>query len=558
MGLPVRSVRQVAPRAATCLVAGFAVAMSCSIEARREAKPLSGAASATAVVEAAVAAKPHPRQLAWHEDEFIAFVHFGPNTFTGREWGDGKEDPRLFDPSDLDTDSWCATLRAAGMQKIILTAKHHDGFCLWPSRYTTHSVASSPWRAGSGDVVRELATSCKKFGLRLGIYLSPADLYQIEAAEGLYGNLSAYRERRIPRVVEARPFAREASFRFVVDDYNEYFLNQLFELLTDYGPIHEVWLDGATPKSKGGQRYSYSAWYALIRALQPEAVIFGRGPDVRWCGNEAGATRESEWNVVCVPHPLEEHDWPDLTDDDLGSREALAQGLARGNVLHYYPAETNTSLRHGWFWRDEQQHVKTAADILDIWYRSVGGNSVFLLNVPPDRRGRFSPRDVRVLEEVGRVLRSSFACNLALRSEDGRHREGVRVHASSALPGFGASLALDVRGDASADLATSWKPMLGDAKVPVWRIDFDEDVHFDRVVLQEDIGRHSQRIERFAVDVREHGSEAWQEVASATTVGYKRILRLEPQRARSVRVRFLASRREPTLAHFGLFKERRD
>ncbi|MCP4638796.1 MAG: alpha-L-fucosidase, partial [bacterium] len=228
------------------------------------------------------------------------------------------------------------------------------------------------------------------------VYLSPADLYQIENSEGLYGNLSQYTERTIPRPVPGRPFKDRRTFRFKVDDYNEYFLNQLFELLTEYGPVHEVWFDGAHPKRKGGQTYTYQQWYSLIRALAPMAVIFGKGPDVRWCGNEGGGTRKSAWNVIPLPGPVDECKWPDMTGAELATLPKLQQTLNADGVLHYYPAETNTSIRRGWFWRDEQQHVKPTTEILDIWYRSVGSNTVFLLNIPPNREGLFPARDVKV------------------------------------------------------------------------------------------------------------------------------------------------------------------
>jgi len=230
---------------------------------------------------------PTPNQLEALRREFIAFIHFGPNTFTRMEWGTGMEDPAIFDLRELDTDQWCQAMKAAGMKKVIFTAKHHDGFCLWQSRYTKQGIMSTPFKDGKGDVMKELSESCQKYGLKLGVYLSPADLFQIEHPEGLYGNLSPKTERVIPRPVDGRPFENKTTFTFTVDDYNEYFLNQLFELLTEYGPVHEVWFDGAHPKRKGGQTYDYTAWKELIHTLAPEAVIFGSG-DIRWCGNESG------------------------------------------------------------------------------------------------------------------------------------------------------------------------------------------------------------------------------------------------------------------------------
>ena len=196
---------------------------------------------------------PTVNQYNYKKLEFTCFVHFGPNTFTRMEWGNGMEDPKIFDLQNLDTDQWCKAMKAAGMKLVVITAKHHDGFVLWQSRYTEHGVMSSPFRNGKGDIMKDLSESCRKYGIKLGVYLSPADLYQIESKTGLYGNLSEYTLRTIPRPVEGRPFENKTTFEFEVDDYNEYFLNQLFELLTEYGPIDEVWFDGAHPKRKGGQ-----------------------------------------------------------------------------------------------------------------------------------------------------------------------------------------------------------------------------------------------------------------------------------------------------------------
>ena len=278
------------------------------------------------IIEKAAHVVPTPNQLAALQNEFIAFIHFGPNTFTRMEWGNGMEDPKIFDLKELDTDQWCEAMKAAGMKMVILTAKHHDGFVLWQSRYTKHGIMSSGFEDGKGDVLKDLSASCQKYGLKLGVYLSPADLFQIESPDGLYGNLSKYTKRTIPREVPGRPFANQTKFEFVVDDYNEYFLNQLFEVLTEYGPIHEVWFDGAHPKRKGGQTYNYPAWKELIHKLAPDAVIFGR-EDVRWCGNEAGGTRPTEWNVVPYPaDPDTMTQFADMTDAVLGGRDELYKG----------------------------------------------------------------------------------------------------------------------------------------------------------------------------------------------------------------------------------------
>lgn len=446
---------------------------------------------------------PTANQLRALNEEFIAFVHFGPNSFTGNEWGNGLEDPKTFNLQELDTDQWCRAMRDAGIKLVILTAKHHDGFVLWQSRYTTHGVASSPFRGGRGDVLKELAASCKKYGLKLGIYLSPADLFQIESPLGLYGNLSKPSLRTIPRAVAGRPFANKTTFQFEVDDYNEYFLNQLFELLTEYGPVHEVWFDGAHPKTKGGQTYNYAAWKELIHTLAPEAVIFGR-EDIRWCGNEGGATRSTEFNVVPYnENPQTATIFPDMTAQDLASIDRLMEA----KYLHYQQAETNTSIREGWFYRDDlHQQVRSADDVFDIYERSVGGNSTFLLNIPPNRQGKFSPQDVAVLQEVGVRIQETYSVDLLEQSGiKNRQSDGQQIV-----------------------------------------IELEKPTTINRVVLQEAIAQSGERVEQHALDAWIDG--AWKEVIAATNVGYKRILRFDQLTTDRIRVRILAARATPKLS----------
>lgn len=464
------------------------------------------------IIEKAAHVVPTPNQLAALRNEFIAFIHFGPNTFTRMEWGSGKEDPKIFDLKELDTDQWCEAMKAAGMKMVLLTVKHHDGFVLWQSRYTTHGIMSTGFRDGKGDILKDLSASCRKYGLKLGIYLSPADLYQIENPDGLYGNLSKYTKRTIPREVPGRPFANKTRFEFVVDDYNEYFLNQLFELLTEYGPIHEVWFDGAHPKRKGGQQYNYAAWKQLIHTLAPNAVIFGR-EDVRWCGNEAGGTRDTEWNVIPYQaDPDTMNHFADMTDEDLGSREQLY----KARYLHYQQAETNTSIREGWFYRDDtHQKVRSADDVFDIYERAVGGNSTFLLNIPPNRDGRFSPTDVAVLKETGKRIRETYGTDL-LKGADGP--QALLDHNPNSY------ITLD---DEAVTLTTP-KP-----------------ITLNRLVLQEDVATNGERVEQHAVDAWVDG--AWKEIARATNIGYKRILRFPDVTTDKLRIRILASRLTPTL-----------
>ncbi len=463
---------------------------------------------ANTIIEKAADVVPTANQLAALDREFIAFIHFGPNTFTGKEWGSGFESSETFALETLDTDQWCKAIKDAGMKMVIFTAKHHDGYIMWQSRYTDHGIMSSKFRDGKGDVLKDLSESCRKYGLELGIYLSPADLYQIESPDGLYGNLSMPSLRTIPREVEGRPFSNKTKFKFNVDDYNEYYLNQLFELLTEYGPISEIWLDGAHPKTKGGQTYNYNAWRELIRTLAPKANIFGR-EDLRWCGNEGGHTRDSEWNVVPYMANPDTLTWySDMMADPLGGREQLCEG----KYLHYQPAETDVSIRDGWFWRDNtHQQTRTADNVFDIYERSVGGNAILLLNLPPDNQGRFPEKDLKTLEETGRRIRETYGIDLL---------EGAKC--PKAL--------LD------NDIDTYIKVKDGEDFI----VTLPEKRWINRIVLQEAIATVGERTERFAVDARIDGE--WKEIAASTNIGHKRILRVNDMETDALRFRLLQSR----------------
>jgi len=459
-----------------------------------------GVFAGEAWVERAAKIAPHPRQLAWQELEFYAFVHFGVNTFTDREWGTGTEDPALFQPTAFDARQWVSVFKDAGMRMVILTAKHHDGFCLWPSRYTRHSVASSPWRNGRGDVVREVADACREAGLKFGVYLSPADLH-----EPTYGD---------------------------TEGYNTYFKNQLRELLTQYGEITEVWFDGANPR-KEGMKYDYFGWYALIRELQPNAVIFGMGPDVRWVGNEAAHTRASEWSVFPSTVPLAQFHGGDSTAEDLGSRDKIR------NAPHllWWPAETDVSIRPGWFHHAaEDSRVKTVETLLDMYYRNVGGNCTLLLNVPPDRRGLIHEVDASRLRELGAVLRATFTTNLAA---------GAAVTASASAAGHPAASLTD------QDQASYWSAPDGQESAEL-TFHLPAARTFNRAGFGEHIAV-GQRIEAATLDAWVDG--AWKELGASTTVGYRRLLRFPAVTADRVRLRITASRFAPTLANFGLYQE---
>jgi alpha-L-fucosidase len=343
-------------------------------------------------------AVPSERQLHWQELEFYGFIHFSVNTFTDKEWGYGDESPSVFQPTALDTRQWARVAHEAGMKGLILTAKHHDGFCLWPSRYTEHSVKNSPWKNGQGDVVRELADACKEYGLRFGVYLSPWDRNHAE-----YG----------------RPA------------YLTYYRNQLRELLTQYGPIFEVWFDGANGGDGyyGGARehrridnstyYDWPNTHQLVRECQPMAVMFSdAGPDIRWVGNESGVAFETIWM------PLNRHKiYP-------GYPNFAAYAPGHPNGTDWVPPEVDVSIRPGWFYHPaENDKVKTVEQLLDIYYASVGRSSNILLNLPPDRRGLIHEVDEQRLLGLRKSLDRIFQTDLA---------PGARIHASNTRGGNGA------------------------------------------------------------------------------------------------------------------------
>ena len=470
-------------------------------------------ASFEEVLELSTRVVPHERQKIWHKDEFISFIHFGPNTFTRSEWGSGREDPKIFNPSDLDTDQWCDVMKKAGITRVILTVKHHDGYCLYPSRYVKHSVESSTdWRNGKGDVLADLAKSCKKYGLKLGVYLSPADRYMKNTK--MYGNGSKIRKEVVPTPVEGRPFADKRKFEYELDDYNLYFMNQLYELLTEYGTIYEVWFDGAAA-SGNTQKYNRKAWFDMIHQLAPNAMIAVKGPDTRWCGNESGGTRESEFNIAGLKKDQ-------VGDEEWNDNEYANQSRNRlegAKYLHYYPAETNTSIRHGWFYRDdEHQFVRSADDVFDIYERSVGGNTVFLLNIPPNREGKFSERDVNTLIETGKRIREVYGKSL---SESATGPKEV----------------LDGNEDTywqAKDITDSFE-----IKLPA-------PVTTNRIVLQEALFTKGQRVEKHNVEAWIDGE--WKELSSRGAIGYKRFHRFRPVTSDRFRVNILESRAPATIS----------
>jgi alpha-L-fucosidase len=472
--------------------------------------PVSSTDAAADLVRKASQVRPTARQIAWQELGQTAFLHFGVNTFTGLEWGTGDEDPDVFQPVGLDTDQWARALVDGGFKLAILTVKHHDGFVLYPSRYTNHAVASSSWLDGHGDVLRSFADSMRRYGLKVGVYISPADENQY--LHGVYANGSARGPRTIPTLVDGDDRTPQEYFTLDATDYGAHMLNTLYEVLTEYGQVDEVWFDGAQghiPSDKV-EDYDWDSWYTLVRTLAPDAAIAVTGPDLRWVGNESGLAREDEWSVI----PVKEEqygrtDWALSYDTpDEGSRAALVTALPNTDYLQWWPAECDVSIRDGWFYHADQL-PKSVDDLTEIYFGSVGRNSVLLLNVPPDTQGLLHDTDVTRLREFRERIEAELPVDLA---------RGARVTGSP--------------GARTVDL--------GAVRA------------VDRIRLAEDI-RHGQQIESFVIEALVDG--VWTRVVTAGTVGASRILLLDaPIEARRWRLRVTGARATVRIKEFGLYK----
>lgn len=450
---------------------------------------------------------PEPKQVEWQQMETYAFIHFGLNTFNDREWGYGDTDPKTFNPTNLDCEQWAQTLVKAGMKGVILTAKHHDGFCLWPFEGTDYSVKNSPWKNGQGNVVKELSEACKKYGLKFAVYLSPWDRHQAN-----YGT----------------------------PEYLPYFYAQLHDLLTNYGPVFEVWFDGANGGDGwyGGAKdirtidrknyYNYPRIYEMLDSIQPQAIIFSDGgPGCRWVGNEKGFAGATNWSFL---RKGEVHPGYDKSYE-------LQYGHPDGN--QWVPAECDVSIRPGWFYHpEEDDRVKSPDQLVDLYYRSVGHNATLLLNFPVDRRGLIHPVDstnaVRFHEMIQQQLKTNLVAGMTPKVSNERGGDFV----ASALT------------DDNFD--TYWATEDGVTTADI-EFSFDTPTRMNRMMLQEYIPL-GQRVKAFVVEYLD--KDTWLPVKlneETTTIGYKRLLRFETVETKGIRIRITDARGPLCLSNVGVY-----
>ncbi len=447
---------------------------------------------------------PNQNQLRWQQMEYYAFVHFSVNTYTDMSWGKGDEDPKIFNPEQLDCRQWARICKEAGMKGVIITAKHHSGFCLWPSKYTDYSVKNAPWKNGKGDIMREMADACKEYGLKLGVYLSPWDRNHPD-----YGKPA----------------------------YLTYFRNQLRELLTNYGEIFEVWFDGANGGSGyyGGanetrkiDRTTYYDWentYKLVRSLQPNIVIWNDGgdrADLRWVGTEAGYVGETNWSLLNATGDVPE--------------KILRYGLESGNT--WVPGEVNTSIRPEWFYHPkEDSKVKTLPQLMDTYYNSIGRNATLLLNFPIMPNGLIHPFDEKAVLDFRKAVKEVLAINLI---------KSAKVMASNVRgndPKFGGSKTIDVNTE-------SYWTTDDQVKAASLTFSFAKPTTFNRFLVQEYI-KLGQRVKAFTLEA--FVNNQWQEIAKETTIGYKRILRFKTVKATKLRLNITDAKACPLISNIGIY-----
>ena len=447
---------------------------------------------------------PNKYQSDWQELEYYAFIHFNMNTFTNKEWGYGDEKPSQFNPTELDTRQWARVVKEAGMKGIIITAKHHDGFCLWPSKFTEHSVKNSPWKMGKGDLIRELSQACKEYGLKFGVYLSPWD-------------------RNHPSYGKS--------------EYITYFRNQLRELLTEYGEIFEVWFDGANGGDGfyGGANeerrvdkkmyYDWPKTIELVRSLQPQAVIFSdAGPDIRWVGNEKGYANETTWSPI----------YRDSVFAGMPDFQRFASGQENGT--HWVPTETDVSIRPGWYYHPEQDdQVKSLSKLVDIYYNSVGLNSSLLLNLPVDNRGLIHENEVKKLKALADYLNTTFSYN---------YSKGQKVKTSSTFKGYENKALID------DDKKTYWASGVNDQN-PTIEIHLDNPALVNTFMIQEYLPM-GQRVKSFYFEVFSDGN--WEKIYEGSTIGNKRLIRFETQNIEKARFTVNDKKAQIVISNIGLFR----
>ena len=451
---------------------------------------------------------PSPKQLRYQKMEMVGFIHFTVNTFTDKEWGYGDESPEIFNPTELDTEQWVLSAKAGGLKELILTAKHHDGFCLWPSQYTEHSVKNSPYKDGKGDIVKEFVDACRKHGLKAGLYLSPWDRNHPD-----YGK----------------------------PEYITYYRNQLKELLTNYGEVQEIWFDGANGGDGyyGGAReerrvdketyYDWANTFKIVYDLQPDILIFSdAGPDIRWVGNEHGFAGETFWSTI------------DTTQLVIGASDSKYLNVGAPDGNDWLIGQCDVSIRPGWFYHASQDTlVKDTDHLLDIYYKSVGRNGVLLLNLPPDQRGLIPEYDAANLKKFKNIIDQTFKHNLA--KEGTATASNIRDNHSL----YSAQNILDQKTD------TYWATDDSIQKAEII-IELPEKTGFNIIMLQEGIS-FGQRIHQFQISTQKTDN-TWEEIAKGTTIGYKRLLRIPDQKTSKIKITLESLENPPVLAEFGLFK----
>lgn len=425
--------------------------------------------------------KPDHTQLErLRETPFYAFVHFSPNTYTNLEWGDGTEDPSIFNPTELDCEQWVKAVKSAGMKGLILTAKHHDGFCLWQTKYTEHSMKNSPYKNGKGDIVKECAEACKKYGIKFGFYLSPWD--------------------------------RNSKY-YGTDEYNDYYVNQLTELLTNYGEIFHVWFDNACGEGPNGKKqvYDFDRYIKTIRKYQPNATFFNDKGGMRWCGNEAGSAAHAQWCVVpyelcsISEHKTEVEPLMEGSLDDIRNSEAILGSIANimySKALTFCPAETDMSIRPGWFYHeDEEPH--SLDRLFDTYIRTVGGNTTFNLNIPPMKNGKFNEKDVKRLKELGDKINAELGVNLA---------ENAKITESKKTNSYQTEFIIELP-----------------EKKTIKYIDIAETI------------ANGQKVEAFKIYAKDENT-LWQFKSSETTIGSRKIVFLENIETSALKIQITSAR----------------